>query len=195
MRLREGLDVNALGSSLETPQRPSASGSSGSSSNKLVVVPPTPEHGEEDMRRRQNNVFRHHPGAVASTPDLRKKGKEKEKEGRGERRDEGAPPAFLSPGAAMQGADGKRLRGSSSTSSFSMVSASSVMMSRTPVKDENGRHTAGEGVSPGPDWGATSPRARSGSKVRFIGFAHRTYFLSSREKRRCVCVPRRSLER
>ncbi|KIJ49400.1 hypothetical protein M422DRAFT_246490 [Sphaerobolus stellatus SS14] len=168
VKIREGLDVNALGKgAAETPQKPgrkSVDGRNGQGQGAgVVVVPPTPTaadhghgHGEEEGRRgRGNAVYRGISGAVASTPDLRKKGKDKEHhhKGAGEGRDEG----FLSPGGPHQHQAGTspRLRGSSSTSSFSMISASTTAMPRTPGKEDES----------GTEWGVTSPaRARSGSK-------------------------------
>lgn len=86
--------------------------------------------------------------------------------------------SFLSPNQSSP-----RLRGSSSTSSFSLVSAPSTAQApRTPVKESavepTGRPSlSGRGTDSGtslaaskPEWSLTSPRARSGSKVRWHGF-------------------------
>ena len=166
VKLREGVDMSALGRGAgETPMK-NGNGGVVNGNGKLVVVPPTPEvTKEEQTSRRGNGVYRGHAGAVASTPDLRKKGKDKDKEGKGgvEGREDGTNAGnFLSPGGVHgQGGGSPRLRGSSSTSSFSLVSASGAgAPPRTPSKDEDTSI----------DWGVTSPRARSGSKVRLSVF-------------------------
>ena len=82
---------------------------------------------------------------------------------------ESSGAGFLSPGQSSP-----RLRGSSSTSSFSMISA----VPRTPGKEGtaetsgrpsltvNGGTDVGTSPAPSKEWSMTSPRARSGSKVR-----------------------------
>ncbi|GJJ06521.1 hypothetical protein Clacol_000713 [Clathrus columnatus] len=143
-----------------TPSRPNK--------GALVVVPPTPEtssksqsqHGEGQSR---SGAFFKAQAAAASTPDLRKNGNTTKS---ADANINNLPnpqnqysTSFLSPSqsnATMR----PRLRGSSSTSSFSMVSATSP---KTPSGKETSKNYEVDNSSR-VDWGLTSPRSRSGSK-------------------------------
>jgi PH/SEC7 domain-containing protein len=197
--LKEGLDVSSLGVEMSppTPRRPPPN-------NTPVVVPPTPEArhqaasgpsaprdsspgpemDEMELQNKRRSMFRS-PG-TASSPDLATLLR-KAKDNGGivantairQESTELLPKDPSGTGYLSPNQHSPRLRGSSSTSSFSVVSASSATAPRTPGKDSgvessdrpslpNGKRFD-HGVSPSgpkPEWSMTSPRSRSGSKVR-----------------------------
>ena len=150
-----------------------------------VDVPPNVDPDSLELQNKRRSMFRS-PG-LASSPDLAtllRKAKENggivsgsgaaatgasqrhQQEEGGLAPGEASGAGFLSPSH-----NSPRLRGSSSTSSFSMVSGSTAPRKEggsdpsTLLSANRGTNVGASPAGPKPEWSLTSPRARSGSKV------------------------------